>query len=356
MSETQNTNNITSTYHTFINNYMSLCNEILTSMTFILQENSNITSQDNIRTYFENTSNILNTMNMIERNIRNHPVNIPTSVRENPIPHIQTPNISRQHVQPIVQPQAYTPITRERQRPVPRQLFTQTPINSNIVSPTTIPFHNIQNTIRPPGNLPNFNIIPFTYYTTTTPLNNTDNPLINNMIESLMGPLLNSFSEAVPIIPSESQIINSTTISLFRTNDISNNENEICPIDLSPFNEGDEIIRIKHCGHTFRYQNLRTWFNTSPTCPVCRYDIRNYIPIDDSNNTVPIIETTVNALNTVQGGIDSDNHVNRDSYNSSVMFDGDSVGDDDDSVGDDNDNDNDSDGDSHDYNMSYFEE
>ena len=58
-----------------------------------------------------------------------------------------------------------------------------------------------------------------------------------------------------------------------------------CPITLETFQENDEICRIRHCGHTFKRQAIQSWFQRNVRCPVCRYDIREYVapplpPID----------------------------------------------------------------------------
>jgi hypothetical protein len=49
-----------------------------------------------------------------------------------------------------------------------------------------------------------------------------------------------------------------------------------CPISLESFEEGDQICRIKHCGHLFKRSSLTSWFQRNVRCPVCRYDIREY--------------------------------------------------------------------------------
>jgi len=57
--------------------------------------------------------------------------------------------------------------------------------------------------------------------------------------------------------------------------DGSNNEMNTCPIDLSEFSVGDEVMRIRECGHIFRKSNLLRWFETNPRCPICRRDVRD---------------------------------------------------------------------------------
>ena len=52
---------------------------------------------------------------------------------------------------------------------------------------------------------------------------------------------------------------------------------EVCPISMHEFKEGDDILRIKSCKHIFREMNLRQWFRYSSRCPICRYDIRDWV-------------------------------------------------------------------------------
>lgn len=68
-----------------------------------------------------------------------------------------------------------------------------------------------------------------------------------------------------------------------------------CPISLTPFVEGDQICRIRYCNHIFKKESIMQWFNSSVRCPVCRYDIRDYVDI--SNNTELNNENTENNSN-----------------------------------------------------------
>jgi hypothetical protein len=77
----------------------------------------------------------------------------------------------------------------------------------------------------------------------------------------------------VVVRPTNEQIDNATEYILF-TNELSHNA---CPITLEPFQEGERVCRIIHCGHIFRETGLREWFQRNVRCPVCRYDIRNYV-------------------------------------------------------------------------------
>jgi hypothetical protein len=70
--------------------------------------------------------------------------------------------------------------------------------------------------------------------------------------------------------------IQNTTLKI-EFSEINNNEDIVCPIDLDQLTEGDDILKIKHCGHIFRESNIRLWFNTNFSCPLCRHDLSNNI-------------------------------------------------------------------------------
>ena len=102
------------------------------------------------------------------------------------------------------------------------------------------------------------------YYTTTIPSNVSD----------------------TVIRPTTEQVNNALENIIYNT--IEQNSST-CPITLEDFVEGDTIRRIKHCGHIFSSQPINNWFNSHVRCPVCRYDIREYMtPItsDVSANTI----------------------------------------------------------------------
>jgi hypothetical protein len=51
----------------------------------------------------------------------------------------------------------------------------------------------------------------------------------------------------------------------------------VCPISLEPFQLGDVVCEIRECGHKFKRPNLMHWFRRDARCPVCRYDLRDYM-------------------------------------------------------------------------------
>jgi hypothetical protein len=82
----------------------------------------------------------------------------------------------------------------------------------------------------------------------------------------------------VVIRPSVEQITNATEEINFSTNHSRYTfTNTTCPITLEEFQEGEILRRINHCGHVFRESAIQNWFRQNVRCPVCRYDIRDYI-------------------------------------------------------------------------------
>ena len=63
-----------------------------------------------------------------------------------------------------------------------------------------------------------------------------------------------------------------------------------CPISFEDFVVGENITKIKNCGHYFKTAGIMHWLRRSSLCPVCRYDLRTYsepyynLEGNDSNN------------------------------------------------------------------------
>jgi hypothetical protein len=94
-------------------------------------------------------------------------------------------------------------------------------------------------------------------------------------IPNVFSNLFQSFFDPVLIYPTPSQIENATRRVLYR--DIVTPINNRCPISLETFNDSDTVTIIRHCGHIFNSDELNNWFRSNCRCPMCRYDIRNYI-------------------------------------------------------------------------------
>jgi hypothetical protein len=100
----------------------------------------------------------------------------------------------------------------------------------------------------------------------------------------------------VIVRPTNEQIRSATQVLEFHDSSFSQVQ---CPISLAPFETGQEIRMINHCGHIFDNISLIEWFDSSVRCPVCRHDIRDVSgstssQTDSSRNTViPIPPNTV---------------------------------------------------------------
>jgi hypothetical protein len=95
--------------------------------------------------------------------------------------------------------------------------------------------------------------------------------------------LSNFLNTNVIVRPTNEEIENASRI--IRYGDIENPLSETCPISLEHFNNNDMVRQIIHCGHIFSQNHFQTWFNSNVRCPVCRYDIRNYINSQNNNTS-----------------------------------------------------------------------
>uniref|UniRef100_A0A6C0D3C3 RING-type domain-containing protein n=1 Tax=viral metagenome TaxID=1070528 RepID=A0A6C0D3C3_9ZZZZ len=93
----------------------------------------------------------------------------------------------------------------------------------------------------------------------------------------------NSLFQNVVVRPTQEQIEQATERFIFSNESIVSNTQ--CPITMEEFAEGDEIMRIRHCGHAFRESSITNWFNTNVRCPVCRHDIREVVTITSETRT-----------------------------------------------------------------------
>lgn len=118
--------------------------------------------------------------------------------------------------------------------------------------------------------------------------------------------ILNSFFQPINVVPTQAQIENATINVIYR--DIINPINASCPISLETFTETSNVTMIKHCKHIFNTQNIMSWFNSNCKCPVCRYDIRDYI--DNENNNSSNDEENDNNNNDNEGTNTDDNNDN----------------------------------------------
>jgi hypothetical protein len=117
----------------------------------------------------------------------------------------------------------------------------------------------------------------------TTPINNVFRNISQRRDE---GNIFRQNFEDVVVRPTEVQIIRALETYMYSPTE----ETHTCPITLETIQEGDEVCRIRHCGHIFKRSAIEGWFLRNVRCPVCRYDIRDYVPVttDISGNDAPV--------------------------------------------------------------------
>lgn len=99
-----------------------------------------------------------------------------------------------------------------------------------------------------------------------------------NLNDDAFTQLINSFMEPIEVFPTPLQIEVATRRATYR--DIVRPLNAQCPISMEEFQDDDVVTMIRHCGHIFHSESLTNWFLSSCRCPVCRYDIRDYVPVE----------------------------------------------------------------------------
>ena len=111
-------------------------------------------------------------------------------------------------------------------------------------------------------------------------ISNSLNDYFSNEFVDLFSAIL---SNAIPITTSnlltEREIENA--IEQIRYGDIESPISEHCPISYIEFENDINVSRIKHCQHIFDSNSLTEWLTRHNTCPVCRYDLKEY---DRTNN------------------------------------------------------------------------
>lgn len=181
---------------------------------------------------------------------------------------------------------------------------------NNIANNQNNALQNLSLNTPPPLNTPLTPEIPRNFLRTNLSpprahMNNRRRPILQN--DFLV--YWDSFFSPIPIYPTPTQIEAATRNVRF--SDIIRPINTSCPISLETFNDNSQVTMIRHCGHIFNRDMLNSWFQNHSACPVCRYDIRDYVP----NNTVNSEEqqnvrttlTTENATEERNSNLISDN-------------------------------------------------
>ncbi len=106
---------------------------------------------------------------------------------------------------------------------------------------------------------------------------------LDRATEFVVTNVLRNFLEPIEIYPTSAQIEAATRVA--RYGDIDSPLNTSCPITLENFNENDRVLIIRHCNHVFSNSGLISWFRSNCRCPVCRYDIRDYVSEYPNNIT-----------------------------------------------------------------------
>jgi hypothetical protein len=267
----------------------------------------------NIREYQENIRNFLNIIHT-------------TQLSQNNMNNMNTPseNIQNQY---IPQPPRQQPQPQQQQHEQTQQSRTGRTTMYNIRQPTNRLFASPSNnrtsfTVRPIQTTPrnpmnNRPIVSETREFTQLPsiisnILNTDASILlsDRNIASRIGRgtttgLFTNFRDVV-VYPSQSQITNATRNIEF--SDSSANMNTSCPITLDEFQNGDVVRQIIPCGHIFQESALRNWFTRNVRCPVCRYDIRDYMPSNTSNSDGDISNNpiNINGMNGMDYNADTD--------------------------------------------------
>ena len=128
---------------------------------------------------------------------------------------------------------------------------------------------------------------------------------------------VNYLNTVVPVRPTNEQIQNATREVRYR--DITNPQNESCPISLDRFESDDLVSQIIHCGHIFCQTELQEWFQDHVRCPVCRYDIRDYMNTTNTTNTTPSPSPSPNTNTTTNTNTNTTTSSNTSSPNISNL-------------------------------------
>ena len=73
------------------------------------------------------------------------------------------------------------------------------------------------------------------------------------------------------------------------------------------FENDTNVSRIKHCHHIFDSNSLTEWLTRHNTCPVCRYDLKEYNRTNDltRNNEETINNNTSSTSNNLRNVYDA---------------------------------------------------
>lgn len=102
------------------------------------------------------------------------------------------------------------------------------------------------------------------------PLSNISvSAIFNQIMQDALPANLHELLEDVPVIPTEEDLRNNTSVSRL-DEDIDDN----CAICQDPLLTNHDVRTINHCEHMFHKQCIDTWFGRHIHCPCCRHDVR----------------------------------------------------------------------------------
>ena len=157
-------------------------------------------------------------------------------------------------------------------------------IRANITDLQTNNINNINNiNMQNIYNYPNIISHNNTNTRNTTTGSSQANHLIERVTNFLNTPITNNNNNNLR--PTREQINNASR--LVRYYFIENPSSERCSISLQEFNNDDQVRQILYCGHIFHENSLQEWFTRNTVCPLCRYDIRNYVRNDIQPSQTP---------------------------------------------------------------------
>ena len=133
--------------------------------------------------------------------------------------------------------------------------------------------------------------------------NNNINPNANNILNRL-------FNDRNTNIPTARQLQAGTVNTRF--SNIITPTNSICPISHDEFIDTSDITQIRGCSHIFNRSSLSEWFRTHSTCPMCRYDIRDYR--ENTSSPLNRMRTQTTATASASSG-SRNNNINNNNIN-----------------------------------------
>ncbi len=110
--------------------------------------------------------------------------------------------------------------------------------------------------------------------------------------------ILASFMNPIPIRPTQEQIDRATR--LFMTD--ANSTRDSCVICFDAITDGQAQRQVRTCGHSFHRECIDRHFQTSPRCPLCRHDIREFSAhVQETNGSRDFVASATNASQTSSG-------------------------------------------------------